>query len=88
MLESECRGHSIICEDIEAMMLIRRLRNRYAGNENQIFEKAKDKLYTFMKGRDLHFIMGTHYRYSTWLIVGLFYPQRKKSRELTEFFKK
>ena len=79
-----CPGHSIICEDIEAIELIRKLRKKYA-DDGIVREKAKQKLYAFMKGRDLYFIMGTHYKYATWLIVGLFYPPRLKSRQLTEF---
>ncbi len=34
--------------------------------------------FDFMKTRDLYLFMGTHFRYGTWIIIGLFYPQKRK----------
>ncbi len=46
-----------------------------------MFDK-KNKFFDFMKTRDLYFFMGTHFRYGTWIIIGLFYPQKRKGIQI------
>ena len=51
-----------------------------------IKEKIKNKLFDYMKTRDLYFFMGTHFRFGTWIIIGIFYPpQPEKSVQKTLF---
>ena len=70
------KTHNAICEDIEVTELYRKVKNKYSDkHEDVIFLKVKQKLFDFMKKRDLYFIMGTHARYKTWLIISLIYPK-------------
>ncbi len=45
-------------------------------NADSVEGKIKQKFFDFMKKRDLYFFMGTHFRFGSWLIVGIFYPDR------------
>lgn len=81
----ECGSHSIICEDMEAMMLYKRMKNGHS-DEDLIYDKVKNKLFDWMKTRDLYFIMGSHFLYPTFLIISLFYP-KYYGESLEKFFK-
>lgn len=71
----ECKGHDIICEDWELLEAFRSWQKKYPN-----FEVLKEKLYIkfqdWMVKRDLYFIMGTHWKFPTWIIIGLFYPPK------------
>ena len=72
--------HKIMCEDWELMALYRNCeRLRKEGtykDENEVFEKVKQRfLKELPNKRDLYFIVGTHYRFNTYLIVGVVYPR-------------
>lgn len=82
--DDECKSHSIICEDMEAMMLYKKMKNGYS-DPNLIFNKVSQKLFDFMKKRDLYFIMGSHFRFPTFLIISLFYP-KYYGESLDKFF--
>lgn len=71
---SDCKSHSIICEDMEAMMLYKKMKNGYS-DKDVVYNKVKEKLSDFMKKRDLYFIMGSHFRFPTFLIISLMYPK-------------
>ncbi len=72
-----CKGHTIVCIDIEAGELYR---NCLAYPPEERREKIADKLYWWMRNeRDLYFIVGTHSRFKSWLIVGLYYPKKDLS---------
>lgn len=74
--EEGCNGHNITCEDWELFQSFRSWRRRYKDHET-LWEKIHEKYYTFMKEkRNLYFYMGTHSRYKTWLIIGLYYPPK------------
>ena len=45
------------------------------NNAKTVYDKVKEKLFYWMKKRDLYFIMGTHFVYGTWLIISLIYPK-------------
>lgn len=79
--EPECKGHNIILIDWELNELVRNLMRREKDKKN-IEDKIKNKFFDFMKTRDLYFFMGTHFRYGTWIIIGLFYPQKRKGIQL------
>ncbi|KKN14055.1 hypothetical protein LCGC14_1000040 [marine sediment metagenome] len=68
----ECSGHRIICEDWELYQAFRSWRQKY-GTE-QLEKNLKNKF--IFKKNELYFMLGTHFRWSTWLIIGLFYPPK------------
>ena len=68
-----CKGHKIMCEDWEMIESWRQWKRNYR-DENTLREKFIEKYYSYMSGRDLHFFVGTHSKYNTWLIIGLYYP--------------
>lgn len=75
--EPECKGHNIILIDWELNELTRSLMRK--ENDPQILEKKiREKFFDFMKSRDLYFFMGTHFRFGTWIIIGIFYPQLER----------
>ncbi|MDF1534248.1 MAG: hypothetical protein P1P69_07070 [Methanosarcinaceae archaeon] len=71
--EPECTGHKIILIDWELNELPRNIM-RKDKDPDVIKEKIKNKLFDHMKTRDLYFFMGTHFRFGTWIIIGIFYP--------------
>lgn len=72
-MECTC-SHEVFCEDIEAVELYRKMKNKY-GDSQQCADGVKEKLYDWMKKRDLYFIIGTHFRFGTPIIISLFYPE-------------
>ena len=79
--EPECKGHNIILIDWELNELARNLM-RKEKDKKSIEDKIKNKFFDFMKTRDLYFFLGTHFRYGTWIIIGLFYPQKRKGIQI------
>ena len=78
------KKHRILCEDWELGELYRKCENyRKEGkykDENEVFEKVKQKMLGELPSkRNLYFVVGTHFRFPTFMIVGLVYP--KKSDE-------
>jgi len=69
---SNCHGHKCMCVDSEVGNLHRKVSDK----------KLKDKLFYWMKSRDLLFIMGTERFYNKWIILSLFYPPSKKQETL------
>lgn len=83
--EPECKGHKIILIDWELNELARNVMRKDKDPE-VIKDKIKKKLFDDMKKKDFHFIMGTHFRFGTWIIIGIFYPpQPEKSIQKTLF---
>lgn len=79
--DPECKGHNIILIDWELNELVRNVMRR-EKDEKIIEDNIKGRFFDFMKTRDLYFFMGTHFRFSTWIIIGLFYPQKRKGVQL------
>ncbi|CAG0964442.1 hypothetical protein METP3_01048 [Methanosarcinales archaeon] len=79
--EPECRGHNIILIDWELNELARNIM-RSEKDAKIIKDKIIERFFEFMKTRDLYFFMGTHFRFGTWIIIGLFYPQKRKGIQL------
>lgn len=73
--EQRCRGHKMILIDWELNELARNIL-RKDKDPKVVEQKIKQKLYNFMLKRDLYFIVGTHFKYGTWMIIGLFYPEK------------
>ncbi|KAA0015250.1 MAG: hypothetical protein FE041_00375 [Thermoplasmata archaeon] len=76
-----------MCEDIEVGMLYWRVFKKYENNEYLFKKKMKEKLVKWMEEkRDLYFMMGTHYRWGSWLIISILYPPKRKAERLEKFF--
>jgi hypothetical protein len=69
----ENRPHSHMCEDWELGALYR----QYLPDTDKAFEKCKDKfLVKLPKKKDLHLMLGTHYRWKTPMIISVLYPKK------------
>lgn len=64
----ECRGHEMMCIDWEIQELYRKY-----GKDG--FDKVRQKAMELTE-KDLFFVVGTTWRFKTWMIIGLFYPPR------------
>lgn len=84
--ESKCKGHKIILIDWELNELSRNILKRH-DDKKVVEQKIKEKFFDFMNTRDLYFILGTHFRFKTWMIIGLFYPKKELiiQRSLKQF---
>ncbi len=71
--DTSCKGHNIMCEDWEMIESWRQWNQIYKDRDIAI-KKFREKYFDFMLNRDLHFFVGTHSMYNTWLIIGLYYP--------------
>ena len=69
----DCKGHNIMCEDWEMLESWRSWKRKYLNREILV-EKFKGKYLHEMVKKDLYFFVGTHSRFNTWLIIGLYYP--------------
>lgn len=67
-----CRGHEMMCIDWEIQQLYRRYKSEGALGFNKVRDKAM-----WMASRDIHFIVGTTWRFPSWMILGLFYPPKE-----------
>ena len=75
------RVHENLCEDWEAVMLYlncekMRLEGKYP-DEKTVHEKVRQKMLKdiFSRGKT-YFIVGSHYRFPTFMIVGVIYPRK------------
>ena len=66
-------SHKIMCEDWELLEAYRKYWEIYE-DPSTVWEKLHDRFFKWLIDRDLHFIMGTHSHYPTWMIIGLHYP--------------
>lgn len=79
--------HEIMCEDWELLEAYRWFWERYE-DPTLVWEKLYDRFFRWLTERDVHFIMGTHSRFPTWMIIGLYYPPKEvppKDRTLDEY---
>lgn len=73
--EEACRGHKIILLDWEFNETIRNIirdEQEPAGVERKI----RENFFNLMQEKELYFIMGTHFTYGTWMITGIFCPEK------------
>lgn len=70
-----CKGHDMICEDWELLQAFRNFKSKYGvkGSEKHLKFKFEEWM---LDKRDLHFILGMHWRYPKFMIIGLFYPPK------------
>ncbi len=77
--------HEIMCEDWELYESARTWIRRY-GTDDATWKAVHDKyLREFRDEKDLCFVVGTHYIYRTWMIIGVYYPPRG-SLDLKQWF--
>ncbi|MBQ3736280.1 MAG: hypothetical protein II855_05035 [Candidatus Methanomethylophilaceae archaeon] len=84
----ECAGdpsvHDIMCEDWELYQSARSWPLHYGNDEQVVWEKIHEKYYDkFTTDNDLYFFVGTHFRFKTWIIIGLYYPPKVKWKQTT-----
>ena len=72
--DDSCNGHHIAAIDWEVGQSYRSWRRRYgeSGWRGAMRQKYLEEL----PEKDLHFVVGTHRVYQSWMIVGLIYPPR------------
>lgn len=73
--EEACRGHKIILLDWEFNETVRNI-IRHEHEPAAVERKIKEHFFDLMTERELYFIMGTHFTYGTWMITGLFCPEK------------
>jgi len=76
----EGREHNIICEDWEVSELHRncekyRAQGKYR-DEKEVQEKVKERMLLILQNDRAYFIVGTHFRFPTFLVVGVVYPRK------------
>lgn len=85
--EKACRGHKIVLLDWEFNEGIRRTIRE--NQEQASFEKEiKEYASSIMNEKEVYFIMGTHFTFGTWMIIGLYFPERgfRNQSKLSGFF--
>jgi len=84
--EESCRGHKIFLLDWEFNETVRNL-IREEQEALSVEKKIRKHFFNLMQEKELYFILGTHYMYGTWMITGLFYPEKndKKQKSLSGF---
>lgn len=82
--EEACRGHRIILLDWELNEIVRNIvrEEREPGN---VGKKIRKQLFELLKKREPYFIMGTHFTYGTWMITGIFCPEKKSGNQSSIF---
>lgn len=77
-----CPGtHDMLCEDWELAELYRKCENyrkkgKYPDKET-VFQKVKQRMLDDMlKKIEIYFVLGTHYRFDTYMIIGVVYPRK------------
>ncbi len=74
--EGEDKPHEVMCEDWEIYESSRSWLDIY-GTEDAVWEKMHQKFFDkFKDEHDLHFFVGTHHVWGTWMIIGLYYPPK------------
>lgn len=77
----ECKGHKMMCEDWELAELYRHCKEylkvgKYK-DKAEVFEKVKNKMFKEMLSKqEIFFVIGTHYRFNSFMIIGVIYPKK------------
>lgn len=79
-----CKGHQIILLDWELNELARNVM-RTDIDPKSIEEKIRYKFFDSMQERDLYFVLGTHFRFKTWMIIGILYLKKKDEKQKNLF---
>ena len=67
-------------EDWELTELYRKLQLSFEegqGSQEEVYQKIKDKFFVDLPNkRDFYLILGTHFRFGTYIIVSVIYPKK------------
>ncbi|MDK2891882.1 hypothetical protein [Methanohalophilus sp.] len=78
--EENSKGHKLIVLDWEINELARNIiKAKEDITPEELKEKIRLKLIEFI--RDLYLVLGTHFRYATWMIIGLLYPPKQDTKQ-------
>ena len=78
--DGEDTVHNIMCEDWEVYEAARSWPRTY-GTET--WKRMHGKFFDlFSEEKNLHFFMGTHFRWKTWIVIGLYYPPKTSQMTL------
>lgn len=85
--DQEGRIHELLCEDWEVGELYRKCEKyREEGkykDENEVHQKVREKmLYGITKNEHVYFVVGSHYRFPTYMIVGVIYPRKSDLKDI------
>ncbi len=75
--DPRCNGHQMMIEDWEIGQLYLAMRDKFGSPEVAV-EKVREKFLDQMCAprKDTHFFVGTIARYGTWIILGVFWPDK------------
>ncbi|AAM04080.1 TPA: hypothetical protein HA338_15580 [Methanosarcina acetivorans] len=82
--EEACRGHKIILLDWELNETVRNI-VRGEREPGAVKKKIREQLFELLKEKELYFIMGTHFIYGTWMITGIFCPEKENRNQSSIF---
>lgn len=74
---SQCPGHEQSIVDWEISELYRKMRDKF-GSEQTAIEKVKQRFFEQMcsQNRETYFFVGSHHRYPTFFVIGIFWPPK------------
>jgi len=82
--EEACRGHKIILLDWELNETVRNI-VREEREPEAMKKRIREQLFELLKEKEFYFIMGTHFIYGTWMITGIFYPEKENRNQSSIF---
>jgi len=82
--EGACRGHRIFLLDWELNETVRNIL-REEKEPRAVKKRIREQLFEHLKEKELYFIMGTHFTYGTWLITGIFCPEKESTNQRSIF---
>lgn len=82
--EKACRGHKIVLLDWELNETVRNI-IREEKEPLAVKKRIREQLFESLKENELYFIMGTHFTYGTWLITGIFCPEKESANQKSIF---
>jgi len=82
--EDSDKPHHAMCEDWELGVLFIKERQRL-GSDEAAAESVRHKFFSDLCApkNDTRFFMGTIFPYNTWVVLGVFYPPRQESRQMS-----
>jgi hypothetical protein len=73
--EEACRGHKLFLLDWEFNETVRNIL-REEQEPAGVEKKIKEYFLNLIQEKKPYFILGTHFTYGTWIITGLFFPEK------------
>ncbi len=77
--DDSCTGHEMKVLDWEMAQTFRNFRRIYGATGWEA--KFRQRYGEWVPSRDVHFVMGTHHQYGSWLLIGVLYPPHVKIDE-------